>query len=92
MYRYTGQQERLIEKLKAIFKGQRHRFPGSIQRYVFEDSISRSTVSILLVWKDTEMPDEASREQALAAFKAELADVLDWETARYATKEGIIYT
>ncbi len=38
------------------------------------------------------MPDEAAREQALAAFKAELADVLDWETAQISTKEGIIYT
>jgi excisionase family DNA binding protein len=88
----TGRQDRLIEQLKAIFKNQRHTFPGTIQRFVFKDNSPLTTITILLVWKETEMPDAATREQALAAFKAELADVLDWETARYATKEGIIYT
>jgi excisionase family DNA binding protein len=88
----AGHRDRLIEKLKAIFKGQRHTFPGTIQRFVFKDSSPLTTVTILLVWKETEMPDEATREQELGVFKAELADVLDWETARYTTKEGIIYT
>ncbi len=87
-----GKQDQLIEKLKAIYKGQRHTFPGTIQRYVFKDDISPTVVSILLVWKDTEMPDKAMRERNLAAFKAELADVLDWDTAQISTKEGIIYT
>jgi excisionase family DNA binding protein len=87
-----GQQERLVEKLKAMHKAQRHTFPGTIERYIFKDNTSPATVSIWLIWKDTEMPDKATREQALAAFKAELADVLDWETAQISTKEGIIYT
>jgi len=38
------------------------------------------------------MPDEATRERDFAAFKAELADVLNWETAQISTEEGIIYT
>jgi excisionase family DNA binding protein len=89
---FPGQQERLVEKLKAIYKGQRHTFPGTIERYIFKDDSSPATISIWFIWKDTEMPDEAAREQALAAFKVELADVLDWETAQISTKEGIIYT
>lgn len=89
---FPGQHERLVEKLKAIYKGQRHTFPGTIERYIFRDNTSPETVNIWLIWKDTEMPDEATREQAFAAFKAELADVLDWETAQISTKEGIIYT
>ena len=88
----TGQQERLIEKLQAIYKGQRHTFPGTIQRYVFKDDVSPTTISIWLVWKDTEMPDKATPEQDLESFKAELADVLDWGTAKIRTKEGMIYT
>jgi len=72
-----GKEEQLIEKLKAIYKGQRHTFPGTIQRYVFKDNGPPATVSIWLVWKDTEMPDEATRERNLAVFKAELADVLN---------------
>ena len=87
-----GQQERLVEKLKAVHKAQQHIFPGTIERNIFKDNTSPATVSIWLIWKDTEMPDEATREQAFAAFKAELADVLDRETAQISSKEGIIYT
>jgi hypothetical protein len=78
--------------LRAIYTGQRHTFPGTIQRYIFKDDSSPTTVSIWLVWKDTEMPDEATRAKDLEAFQVELADVLDWGTARINTKEGIIYT
>ena len=87
-----GKQGQLVEKLKAMYKGQRHTFPGTIQRYVFKDDVSPAAVTILLIWKDTEMPEEEAREKNLVAFKAELADVLDWETAQISTKEGIIYT
>ena len=87
-----GQQGQLIEKLRTIYQGQRHTFPGTIQRYVFKDDSSPATVSIWLIWKDTEMPDEAIRERNLDTFKAELADMLDWETAEIIIKEGIIYT
>jgi excisionase family DNA binding protein len=85
-------QELLIEKLKAIYKGQRHTFPGTIQRFIFNNNGSPPTVSIWLIWKDTEMPDEATRERNLELFKAELADVLNWDTAEVNMKEGIIYT
>jgi excisionase family DNA binding protein len=88
----AGQQQHLMEKLRTIYKDQRHTFPGTIQRYIFKDNAPPTSVSIWLVWKDTEMPDEATREKNLAAFKAELADVLDWETAEISMKEGIIYT
>jgi len=87
-----GQQGRLIEKLKAIYRKQQHTFPGTIQRYIFKDDIAPSEISIWLIWKDTEMLDNATRDQELTAFRAELADVLNWETAQIRTKEGIIYT
>ena len=87
-----GQEERLLEKLRTIQEGKRHTFQGTMARYIFRESATFSTVSIWLIWKDTEMPDEAKREEELTAFKAELADVLDWETALQHTKEGIIYT
>ncbi len=87
-----GQQARLMQKLRTIYKGKRHPFTGTIQRYVMRDTAHPTNIEISLVWKDTEMPDEATRQRELEAFKAELADVLDWETALYSTKEGIIYT
>ena len=64
----------------------------TIQRYVFKDNGPPAIVIIWLAWKDTEMPDKATREQNLAVFKAELADVLDLETAQISTKQGVIYT
>ena len=87
-----GKEQQLIEKLRAIYKEQRHTFPGTIQRYILKDECSPTTVSIWLIWKDTEMPDESTRERNLAAFQAELNDVLNWGTAQISTKEGIIYT
>ena len=88
----AGKQEKLVEKLKALYRKQQHTFQGSIQRYIFQDDAAPITINIWLIWKDTEMPDEAKRERDLEAFKAELADVLDWETAKITMKEGIIYT
>jgi excisionase family DNA binding protein len=88
----VGQQARLVEKLKAIQKGDRHTFPGTVARYVVKGDTALTNAQILLIWKTTEMPDEAVRRQALAAFQEELADVLDWETAQYNTNEVLIHT
>src|SRR6266567_5312254 len=46
----------------------------------------------LLIWKSTEMPDEAARKHDLELFQEELADVLEWETAQYSTNEAIMHT
>lgn len=87
-----GQQERLIEKLNAILQGQRYLFPGTMQRYVFEEDAEPKHVIISLIWKDTEMPDESAIEKDLTPLRAELADVLDWDTAQYTKKRAIIHT
>src|SRR6266700_4311529 len=88
----SGQRERLLRKLEAIRKGERHTLTGSIARYVLLDRTSPDMVTLWLVWKDSEMPDQATHERELAAFRAELADVLDWDTAQIGDKDGIIYT
>lgn len=88
----AGQQERLVEKLSKILEGQRYLFPGTMQRYVFEEDEEPKHVIISLIWKDTEMPDEKAIQQDLKPLQAELADVLDWDTAQYTTKQAIIHT
>lgn len=88
----AGLQEPLLEKLKAIQKSDRHTFPGTEARYVVKADGVLTWVQILLVWKSTEMPNEAKRAEDLASFKAELADVLDWEAAQWSTNEVIIHT
>jgi excisionase family DNA binding protein len=88
----AGQQERFIEKLNAILEGQHYLFPGTMQRYVFEEDTEPKHVVISLIWKDTEMPDETVIQQELKPLQAELADVLDWNTVEYTTKQAIIHT
>jgi excisionase family DNA binding protein len=88
----AGQQNRLIERLNTILEAQRHLFPGTMQRYVFEEDAEPKYVVISLIWKDTEMPDESAIQQDLKPLQAELAEVLDWDTAQYTTKQAIIHT
>ena len=49
-------------------------------------------VHIFLIWKDTEMPTEADRQQSLRSFEEDFADILEWETAEYMTNDALIYT
>ena len=88
----AGQHKRLIEKLKHFQEAQQHLFRGTMQRYVFEDETNPAQVVISLIWKDTELPDERSLQEELATFQNELADVLDWSSARYTRKRAIIHT
>src|SRR5260370_34290206 len=89
---HAGQQERIVEKLNAILEDQRYLFPGTMQRYVFEEDAEPKNLIISLIWKDTEMPDESAIQHDLKPLQAELADVLDWDTAHYTTKQAIIHT
>jgi excisionase family DNA binding protein len=88
----AGRQAQLLERLRAIQREDRHIFPGTVARYVLKGDAELQTLRILLVWKDTEMPDEETRRRDLAAFQAELADLLDWSGARSTTHEAIIHT
>ena len=63
-----------------------------MQRYVFEEEAEPKYIVISLIWKDTEMPDEAVIQQDLKPLQAELADVLEWSTAQYTIKQAIIHT
>ncbi len=88
----SGQRERLLRKLEAIRKEERHTLTGSIARFVLLERAAGDTVTLWLVWKDSEMPDQATHEQEMALFRAELADVLDWDSAEISDKDGVIYT
>jgi len=88
----VDQQTKLIEKLKAVQKGNSHTFPGTVARYVVKGDEGLTFVQIVLVWKSTEMPVEARREQEFDLFQEELADVLDWQAAQYNFNEVLIHT
>jgi excisionase family DNA binding protein len=88
----VGKQAELLEKVNAIQQANRHTFPGTIARYLITGDEALSSVHFVLIWKDTEMPDETTRQHDLEALQEELAEVIDWETARYSTNETLLYT
>jgi hypothetical protein len=87
-----GQQAPLAEKLHAIQETDQHTFSGTVARYVIKGDKTLTTLRIMLIWKDIEMPDKAIRQEDLQAFQEELNDVLDWEKAQYSMNEIIIHT
>ena len=87
-----GKQEKLLHKLAAIQDANRHTFPGTIARYLMKGDEALTCVHIMLLWKDTDMPDETTRQHDLEALQDELADVLDWENAHATTNETLLYT
>jgi excisionase family DNA binding protein len=89
---YAGQQERFEEKLHAVCQNQQHTFTGSVERFIFKNEASPEKVMIILLWKSNEMPKEAVRQQELDAFKADFANMLDWEHAEYRSNQGLLYT
>jgi excisionase family DNA binding protein len=88
----SDQQTKLVEKLKSIQKADRFTFPGTVARYLVKGDTALTTIQIVLVWKTTEMPDEATRKHDWEAFQDELNDMLDWKTAQYSMNEALIHT
>ena len=84
--------EELQARLQAVAEEQRHQFKGTMLRHVFTSTDNPNAILIELVWKDTELIDEADLQRDLDAFKAAFADVLDWETARYTRLQALIHT
>jgi hypothetical protein len=79
---HAGKAQILQEKLQTTIQLQQHLFPGTMQRYISANADDPSHITILLIWKDTELTDETSLQRDFEAFKAEFADLLDWETAQ----------
>lgn len=89
---HTDQQDMLLKKLWEIKQEERHLFSGTVTRYISLDDTSPATVTIQLVWKTSDTPNEKTRQREIESFKAELADVLIWETAQYNTGKVVIHT
>ncbi len=84
----TEQKIDITKRLEEIRRGQ-HNFPGTVARYIMGKAVSPPKLEILLIWKSSVMPNEAERERELEAFRQVLADVVDWDTARY--EEDVVY-
>ena len=88
----AGQHEALVRKLERIRQRKEHLFPGTVLRYLAESGEPQGQVVLVLVWRGTVMPDEATREQELKAFRQALDDVLDWDTAQYKNGQVLMHT
>jgi len=86
------QYARLMTKLEEMRRGKQHLFPGTIERYIIEKQRYPEHVEILLLWRNTAMPDETVYNQWLDEFRKALSDVLDWQTAQYDTGRVIMHT
>lgn len=74
----ADQRERLQRRLDELKQEGEHVFPGTIARYI--------------IWRRTTMPQEAERAEALDHFQQALADVLDWESAKYHDGQILLHT
>jgi quinol monooxygenase YgiN len=88
----ANQQEAFTQKLEEIRKSGQHIFPGTVVRSIMESETNRGQAVIVLIWRGAVMPDESEREEALEAFREELADLLDWNTAQYNTGKVFMHT
>lgn len=88
----TGQRQALVEKLEEIRQNSRHVFPGTVIRLVVESETIPDQVEISLIWRQAVIPGIAEREQALEDLRQELANVLDWDTARYNNGKVLMHT
>ena len=88
----AGKQDGLTEKLDEIRRSGLYDFPGTVARYIIGYENSPDRVEILLIWKTSVAPDKAEREEVLEAFRQELADALDWNTAEYNDGTALMHT
>jgi excisionase family DNA binding protein len=86
------QQNRLERRLEDIKQIGEHIFPGTVARYFIWSKTHPGTVEILLVWRSSMMPNEATREEELDRFQQALASMLDWTTAQYNEGEVLLHT
>lgn len=87
-----GQQEQLAARVQEMQETNEFAFSGTIARYLLFGDEQKSYVRIMLVWKNTEMPSDETRQSQLALFQERFADVLDWSGATIKTTEVLTYT
>jgi excisionase family DNA binding protein len=87
-----GQDARLEEKIEEIRAGKKHLLPGTVARYISRSEEKPDDIQIVLIWRSTVMPPAAEREAAMQALRAELAEIVDWETAWSENGRVIMHT
>jgi Helix-turn-helix domain len=82
----------LDQKVEQIRQSSAYLFPGTIIRSISRSETNHGQAIIVLVWRKSIMPDEATRQEELEALRQELAEELDWSTAQYNESTVLIHT
>jgi excisionase family DNA binding protein len=88
----VGQEENLLRKLEEMRKENKHTFPGTVARYFARGEKDPHQLQIMLVWRGTVMPDDETRDAALADLREELDDLLDWKDAHVEMDKILMHT
>jgi excisionase family DNA binding protein len=68
-------------KLAEFQAGRKHCLVGTSARYIGRSQCDPSQIEILLFWRKATMPSDQVQKASLCAFYADLAEVVEWETA-----------
>jgi len=81
-----GQAEPLASRLERMRRVNSHALSGTQARYLVRNQNDPQEVTLVLVWRSTIMPPAEERAAALAALRADFAELFDCKTA--VVKEG----
>ena len=79
----VGREKALLQRLEEMKQQGQHLFPGTIARFIGGSENDPDRIEIVLIWRNTVMPNQTIRDQALEVFRQVFDDVLDWKTAQY---------
>jgi hypothetical protein len=61
-------------------------------QYIARSDQRSDELQILLIWRGSLIPTPEEREEALEELRRDLADLVDWKTARYETAQVLMHT
>ncbi len=77
----SGCDELLEGKLAEFQAARKHCLVGTSARYIGRSQCDPGQIDILLFWRKATMPSDEVQKASLCAFYADLAEVVQWETA-----------
>jgi excisionase family DNA binding protein len=81
----------LIQKLDEMQAQRKHCFPGTSARYIIQSKGDPDEIEITLFWRGAVEPSEEDREGALATLQMDLADAVEWTTARMVEGQVLLH-
>jgi hypothetical protein len=81
----------LESKLEEFRTAGKHQFPGTSARSVVRNHTDPASIELVLVWQAVVMPTADQRQIALAALRADLAEMVEWDQAQVKHGEVLLH-